>query len=132
RIGKSGLPSSKVVVFGAQNSEGIAQLMRNANVFVLASHVENQPCVILEALCSGLPVVSTAAGGIHEEISDLNGLLVPTGDMDQLSNALYEVYTNYASYNRQSIAQTAAQNYSYEAVAEKLNTIYLNVLNADA
>ncbi|MEQ9262744.1 MAG: glycosyltransferase [Owenweeksia sp.] len=132
QLKQSGISEGKVETFGAQPSKEIARLMREAHVFVLASHVENQPCVILEALCSGIPVVSTRVGGIHEEITEKNGILVTPDHCDELAEALSLIQQNYAQYNRKEIADTARKSYSYEAVATTLKDIYLNVLNEDA
>ncbi len=132
RLKNSGIDRQKVKTFGAQPSAKIAERMRKAHVFVLASHIENQPCVILEALCCGLPIVSTRVGGIHEEINPENGILVEPGKTDALAEALEKIMQNYGQYQKESIAQKARATYSYEAVGEKLNDIYLSVLNEDA
>ena len=67
----------------------LAQLMRAMDLFVLPSLVEDRSNAILEAMASGLPVVSTAVGGIPDLVQDgVSGALVPPRDAAQLATAL--------------------------------------------
>ena len=72
----------------------IADIMRTFSVFVLSSIAEGTPITILEAMSTGLPVVSTRVGGVPEVVIDAaTGLLVPVSDAQQLALAL-AVYVN--------------------------------------
>lgn len=61
--------------------------MREADVFVLPSLWENLPYVQIEAMASGLPIVSTTAGGIPGTVDADSGILVPPGDAAVLTRA---------------------------------------------
>ena len=76
-------------------NEKVAEWFERPDIFINASFLDNAPLSILEAMASGLPVVTTAAGGIpfllrHEETA----LLCPIGDAralaDQVSRLLRE------------------------------------------
>jgi len=79
----AGLP--RPIVFAGQQKDvrpwfGIAQL------FVLPSKSEGSPNVLLEAMAAGVPIVSTAVGGVPEMIEhEWSGLLTPTGDPESLA-----------------------------------------------
>jgi len=60
---------------------------------VLSSDFDNSPNVLLEAMASGLPIVSTDVGGVREYLKDqVNGLVVPARDAPALARAM----TTYA------------------------------------
>jgi glycosyltransferase involved in cell wall biosynthesis len=62
-----------------------------AHVFVLPTLYEGYGMVVAEALARGLPVVSTACGGIPDLVDKSSGLIVPPGDVDALAAALSRV-----------------------------------------
>ena len=71
--------------------DDIAEQLRSMDVFVLGSLREGISNTLLEAMSSGLPVVATDTGGNRELVEpDLNGVLVPPGDRDALSQAIRE------------------------------------------
>ena len=74
---------------GAVEQSFIPALYDAADIFVNSSIVDNQPVSVLEALASGLPVVTTGTGDIASMVRDGDtGLLVPTGDPAALAKAV--------------------------------------------
>jgi glycosyltransferase involved in cell wall biosynthesis len=66
-----------------------------ADIFVCASRVESFPRVILEAMLSGLPVVTTPVNGIPEQVQEgVNALFYPPGDAGALAGALERLVTD--------------------------------------
>lgn len=68
--------------------QDVAAYLRDMDVFVLSSRTEGVPMVLLEAMASGVPCVSTAVGGIPELIEPAWGRLVPPGDPEQLAETV--------------------------------------------
>jgi glycosyltransferase involved in cell wall biosynthesis len=109
--------------------ENVAQLMQQSNCFILFSREENMPCVVLEALCCGLPVISSNVGGVGEVINSKNGLLVPEYTVESLLETMMKLYNNYRFYNRGKNSEEAKKNFSYDVIAKEIFVKYNEVLN---
>ena len=82
-------------VVGWVTGEQKYELMKSADVLLLPSHNEGLPIAILEAMSSGLAVISTTVGGIPEAIpDDFSGLLIEPGDKRALADALLKYIIN--------------------------------------
>jgi len=80
---------------GARVQEGITEVMRQADFFVLPSVEDAFGLVTLEAMASGLPVIVTSHVGASELVSDRKeGLVVPPGDVPALVGAIDELVEN--------------------------------------
>jgi len=83
---------------GPKPQHEIKRYLAAGTVFVLPSVIDpeggmdNLPTVVMEAMATGLPVVSTAIGGIPEMVIDNEtGFLVSAGDADGLADAIEKV-----------------------------------------
>ena len=97
RIARLGL-GDRVRVLGGRPRPEVIRLFGEADVAVLASQPtregkrEGIPVVLMEAMASGLPVVSTELSGIPELVRDgETGLLVPPADAGALADALHRL-----------------------------------------
>ncbi len=71
------------------NDPALLELYRQADIFVLPTTSDLTPWVLLEAMASGCPVVTTPVGAIPELVQEgLTGMLVPVGRADELLAAL--------------------------------------------
>ena len=67
----------------------------NAALFVLSSNYEGMPNALIEAMCLGLPVISTAVSGTSDLIEDgVNGTIVPVGNKEKMIEAIRYVLSN--------------------------------------
>lgn len=72
--------------------DDMADVYREADVFVLPSDTEGMPNVVLEAMASGLPVVVARVGGVEEIVRHgHNGLLFEPDDVPGLVGVMREV-----------------------------------------
>jgi glycosyltransferase involved in cell wall biosynthesis len=66
----------------------LADLYADSDLFVFTSATETCGLVVLEAMASGLPVITSDQGGVLENVRDgVNGLMVPAGDASAFAAA---------------------------------------------
>jgi glycosyltransferase involved in cell wall biosynthesis len=97
-----------------------------ADVFLNASYIDNQPLSILEAMASGLPIVTTGVGDIPDMIQNgLFGTLVPVNDpaaMAKAVMALLEQPERAASMAHG--AEQSLKRYSWSHVSAQWAQVY--------
>ena len=80
---------NQVRVLGWVNSGDKKQLLDKALIFLLPSYHEGLPIALLEAMASGVPIVSTPVGGIPDLVNDgQEGLLVAPGAVAEIVSAV--------------------------------------------
>jgi glycosyltransferase involved in cell wall biosynthesis len=111
---------------GQQDAAGVAAILQFADAFVLTSRYENLPCVLIESLACGTPVIATNVGGVSEIVNAKNGILIPSADLKALIEALKDIQ-NF-NYIPSDLHQEAAQKYSQETIAAYFSGVYKQVL----
>ena len=87
----------------------VADILRASDAFVLSSRWEGNPMSVMEAMAAGLPVVSTAVGGVPELVREgETGLLVPSEDAGALARALQALVDD--PVRRQAMGAAARQH----------------------
>jgi sugar transferase (PEP-CTERM/EpsH1 system associated) len=102
-------------------------VMRSFSLFALSSIAEGTPVTMLEAMASGLPVVSTAVGGIPDLVAEgASGALVPPGDPQRLAEALAAYVLDEERTRRHGAAGRARieQKYSVTAMLSAYVDLY--------
>ena len=121
--------SDCVFFHGKKTSAEVAEAYQEADFFVLFSNFENLPCVIVEAFASGVPVLSTAVGGIAEIVSPERGILIPQGDENALLQGLNQMLDHSSEYNREAIRQYAVNTFSNDIIGRQIFEAYKEVVN---
>lgn len=81
--------------------EKMPELLQSATVLIHGTRVESFGIVLVEAMASGTPIVSTDVGGIPDVIEDgIDGFLVPHGDYESLAKKVLGLLTDHEMYNR--------------------------------
>lgn len=124
-----GILNESVFFEGEIPYASVAQRMQQSSALLMFSKYENLPCIMLEALCCGLPVVSSRVGGIPEVINDTNGILVEKDNITELVAAMKSVIDNYSIFNRPLIASEAAKTFSYQLVGKSIFETYKVVVS---
>ena len=122
----SSLAGDAIRFVGRIEPEAMPTLYAEADIFLNASEVDNQPVSILEAFSSGLPVISTATGDIRFMVRHgETGLLVPPGDPAALADAVRTVW-NEPDRARQMARQgwQDVAKYTWPAVRDRWAEAY--------
>jgi glycosyltransferase involved in cell wall biosynthesis len=110
--------ASAVTFTGRVENSDMPALYARADCVVNPSTVDNRPISLLEAFASGLPVVTTNAGGIPDMLQDgVSGILVPIGDADAMGREVSRVLADKALAARLAAAGRAeAERYAWPRV----------------
>ena len=115
---------NKVSFTGLLEGQKLADELSSGNFLVLSSNYENMPVVILEALASGLPVVSTNVGGIKEMIDETKGILVEPRNKEALAEAIIKMIKTHNEYDPNYLRKSVIEKYGYESVGKFFDSIY--------
>lgn len=105
----------------------IPRLLAALDVLVMPSRWEGLPITLLEAMAMGKPVVATKVGGIPDVVTDgQEGLLVPAGDVESLTNALRRMVTDAGLRQRcgERARATLLARYDVRRTAQAYESLY--------
>lgn len=111
---------------GRVDRDAIGGLYAASDVFINASRNDNAPVSILEAFASGLPVITTAAGGIPEIVEqEVTGLLSEVGDWQGLAeNAVRLLRQQALAEELSRRAHEKLQQHSWPVIRNRWLAIY--------
>lgn len=111
--------------------EKIAQL-ESCRVFVLPSYSEGFSMAVLEAMCMGLPVVTTPVGALKEIVkTDQNGMVVDCGNPHQLAAAIIKLLhdQDLCKAVHHNNTQYVRENFSQEIISSQLFQIFSDLIS---
>lgn len=114
---------------GFMLGETKANLLASCDVFCSPSPYETFGLTVVEAMASGIPVVTVNSGGVSDYIVDgVNGYLVPPDDVEALANCLEKVLASDNTAIIQRALQDANQ-FSVEQGCQNLHDYYQRLLS---
>lgn len=119
---------------GRLDRDQIAALYRTATVSLNPSRIDNMPNSVLEAMASGVPVVSTAVGGVPFLVRDgETGLLVAAGDHEAMADAVLGLLSHPELAKRlRDEALSEVQQYAWIRVRPQWQAVYDSLLRPAA
>jgi glycosyltransferase involved in cell wall biosynthesis len=120
--------ADSVIFMGRVPAEQMPQLYRDNDIFVMSSAHEGMSNAMLEAMASGLPIITTRCEGVEELIED-NGFVVESPEAESIAQAIEELLEHQEAYERMSIAaRRRAQKFSWSSVAHQYLQLYDKLL----
>ncbi|MDR1993682.1 MAG: glycosyltransferase family 4 protein [Nitrososphaerota archaeon] len=116
-----------IIFTGYTPDQELPKLYQAADIFVLSTFYEHHPFAVLEALATGLPVVTTTVGGISETIqTGKNGLLVKPFNSVRLSEAILYMIEHPAEAAEMGVKarQTVVEQLDWRIVVREAIKIY--------
>lgn len=104
--------------------EQISDLLSRAHVFVSPSIQEPHGIAVREAMMCGLPVVSTANGGVEDSIKPETGLVVPVRDAEAMAGAILKVKEGYLNFSPKQIRDLAIAQCGREEFVSRMIGFY--------
>ncbi len=119
-----------VIITGALPDEALPSLYRLADVVAMPSLREGFGLVVLEALCSGTPVVASKIAPFTEHLQDSDVAFANPFDVPDIARALAQAYAQRGAAQLVQSGARLAQQFSWAKSAQQHLTIYQRLISA--
>jgi glycosyltransferase involved in cell wall biosynthesis len=120
--------SDRLVLHGECDRPTVARLMTESDFLVLPTYGETFGLAVAEALCTGLPVITSRGTACADFIGEADGLLTDKQNIPSLVAVLRKMADTHARFDRQAIAARARARFSGAAVAENYANTYRGLM----
>jgi glycosyltransferase involved in cell wall biosynthesis len=120
--------SDVIRITGRIDSEKMPEVYRNSDIFISASMQEGMSNAMLEAMASGLPIVTTRCEGLAELI-DGNGIIVEKDNIGDIAKAVKRLADDSGLYKQMSIAaRKQAEKFDWANIASSYMEQYRKII----
>jgi glycosyltransferase involved in cell wall biosynthesis len=126
--------SARIVVRPVVPAERMPELYSEHDVLVFPSLMEGLPTVLMEAMASGMPVITTETCGMPDVVeNEFNGLLIPPADATALEEAILRLADSVELRRKLGQAgRDSIQRHAWENAGQRLEALFLQVLAREA
>jgi glycosyltransferase involved in cell wall biosynthesis len=120
----------RVTLLGDLEKEALKPLLKSADRFISSSLHENLPVAIIEALASGLPIISTPWLGASTMLENEIACISDQFEVNSLSKAIRQSISH--QYDKKLIRQYYLNHFGNELVIQKLEEVFVSLINDEA
>ncbi len=116
-----------VELLGSRQADEMIPIMRQSDLYVQVSHIENSPNALCEAMALGMPIVASFAGGTSSILKDgEEGILIQDGNWYELAGAIMDTNRDYnnAVAMGEKARKRALARHNPDAVVKELMAVY--------
>jgi glycosyltransferase-like protein len=122
--------ADSLILPGVVSDQQLAQLYRQADAFVFPSVKEGWGLVVLEAIASGLPVVTSNQAPFTEFLSEDSAILVDPADVDAIAAAMLKIIRPEVAARLNAQAVAILDHYSWQRSAKLHLDLYFEMCAA--
>ena len=121
---------NNIIFTGFIYGDDLVKALQASDIFLLGSKSENMPLAVLEAMSTGLPILSVSSLGMLEIVkNEENGFLLPPDNPQEMANKIMELINDTEKLNNFSKkSRELSFAYSEEQSAKKLLEIYNKII----
>lgn len=111
------------------DKNSLKDIFQKNGLYIVSSVSEGLSVAMLEALASGMFVISTRCGGSEDVITEYNGVLVSIKNPIELAKSIQFYINNSAKIDRDKISKEIIQKYGPEEFSERLYSCYIKTIS---
>jgi len=113
-----------IEIAGRVDSENMPQIYRDSDIFISATVQEGMSNAMLEAMASGLAIITTRCEGVEELITD-NGVIVERANAEEIAGAIRGLADHRQTWREMAVAaRSRAEQFTWSRVAEEYLGLY--------
>jgi glycosyltransferase involved in cell wall biosynthesis len=126
--------AGRIAVRPVVAADRMQELYAEHDVFLFPSLMEGLPSVLLEAMATGMPVITTDTCGMPDVVEDdFNGLLIPPANATTMEEAILRFARSVELRQRLGeAARETMKRYTWEQAGRQLEALYRHILAAEA
>jgi teichuronic acid biosynthesis glycosyltransferase TuaC len=124
--------NKRLFLIGQVDNERVNEYLLASDVFTLPSYTEGMPTVVIEAIASKIPVISTAVGGVPELFGVHRNLLIESKSVASLVERIQDVLyrDQYTANAKDELFEYIQKNYHVHHNATLLKDAYKKVIES--
>jgi glycosyltransferase involved in cell wall biosynthesis len=124
---------SRITVLPPMSHPECAEVLLDYDIMLLPSFFEGTPLALIEAMCTGIPAITTNTAGMSDVVQNgINGILVDPGNEGQIIRAVEQLCADAEMRQRlgRRASQDASSRYTWQALGALVHQAYSNLLES--